>query len=217
MIEVRRVSYASGQLLDDVTLQIAAGECVGLTGDTAAGAALLQIMGGVLKPDAGAVHLRGLAVPAACRDLHSATAYVRADFTCSAGLRVDEYLRFISGIRRAPRPNLGSALSLAERFGVRPDAAMVDLDPQHHLIVALLAAISSATDVVLVDHPLDTLEEPVRRATIACVTMLREAGRTVVVRAEDQDMLGTFVDRMVRFDAGRAADAGRVLIEAGQC
>jgi energy-coupling factor transporter ATP-binding protein EcfA2 len=185
MIEARRVSYALGQpLLDDVTVQIAAAECVGLTGDPAAGAALLQIMSGVLKPDAGAVHLRGLAEPAGPRDLHSTTAFV---------------------------------LSFAERVGVRRDAAMVNLNPHHHLIMALLAAMTSAADVILVDHPLDTLDEPARSAAKACVTMMRGAGRSVVVRAEDADILGTYVDRMIRFDAGRAADAGGPLVEAGQC
>jgi ABC-type multidrug transport system ATPase subunit len=218
MIEARRVSYALGQpLLDDVTVQIAAAECVGLTGDPAAGAALLQIMSGVLKPDAGAVHLRGLAEPAGPRDLHSATAFVLVDLTSSAGLRVDEYLRFISRIRCAPQSHLGAALSFAERVGVRRDAAMVNLNPHHHLIVALLAAMTSAADVILVDHPLDTLDEPARSAAKACVTMMRGAGRSVVVRAEDADILGTYVDRMIRFDAGRAADAGGPLVEADQC
>jgi ABC-type multidrug transport system ATPase subunit len=207
MIEARGVSYMRGRpVLESATLSVAAGECIGLIGDPAAATALLHIMSGWVTPDAGSVYLQGHTRPARLRELRSVTAYASADALPGDGLRVDEYLRFIAHIRPGRRQGLSSPAMIVQQLGVSPDATITDLNRQRRLGVAVAAAMSSPADILFVDHALEMLDEPVRHAIQACLNTVRKEGTSVVVTARDEDVLATFVHRVVRLDTERARE-----------
>src|SRR5437764_2177601 len=97
-LEVRGVSVRFGgvRALDDVSITVGGGEIVGLIGPNGAGkTTLMNVISGVLRPDAGSVRLFGDEVVDLAPDLRAAQGMARSfqDATLFPGLTVTETLQ----------------------------------------------------------------------------------------------------------------------------
>ena len=90
------VKHYNGQrVVDDLSLTIAPGECLGVIGPNGAGkTTTLRMCLGLVVPDAGRIEIFGLPVPAAVREAKKRIGVVTQfdsldpDFTCAENLRV---------------------------------------------------------------------------------------------------------------------------------
>lgn len=205
MIEARRVGWISGDrpVLNEVTLHVAPGECACLIGSPEGGSILLRAMGGWVRPQKGAVYLRGSDRPADQQRLRRVTSYAAVNSLPGDGLRVDEYLAFITKTR-PPRDSAITVGDATSRVGLDPTAPIAGMDPAQRGVVAATAALLCASDVVLVDNVLHALAVPQRQSLIAWLCNVRDAGTGVVIATEDAADVDGLCARVLRLDASPA-------------
>ena len=109
-------SFGSQRVLNDVTLEIPAGQVVGLLGPNGAGkSTLMKILMGLWKPDSGTV-----SVP-------TSIGYLPENNPLYEEMYVTEYLDFMAGLTTRK-----SSLPFREGVGVGPLIDIVGLTPERH-------------------------------------------------------------------------------------
>jgi len=200
--------------LEDVTLDVRAGETVALVGATDAGmATLLDIVNGLLEPDAGTValdghplgptdlaRLRTLSAPAAQGELfamsiHDNIAYGRPDAPTA---EVEDAARRAHADEVAARRPDGYDTQVGESGG--------QLSGGERQRIGLARALLVGRPILLLDHVTSALDPP---AANEVLERLQEgtAGTTRVMATYRQSAL-TLADRIVVLDAGRVLAVG---------
>jgi len=207
-----RFSGADDPALDDVTLDVAAGEVVALLGPSGCGkTTLLRVVAGLLEADGGRVVLDG-------RDLTGVPAHRRG-----VGLMFQDYALFphldvggnaefglrmagmASDARRARVAEVLELVGLAgwERRSVGP------LSGGERQRVALARALAPAPRLLLLDEPLGALDRTLRdRLVPELGELFRAIGVSVVHVTHDQGEALALADRVVVMDRGRVVQEG---------
>ncbi len=182
--------------VDAVSLQVAPGECVGITGGPGAGkTTLLLLAAGLLTPDSGTVRaVRAAYVPA--HGVAHLFLGVRASLDFAASL--------VSVESCGVEPDLDDVLArcgLSELAMVRIGA----LTPGMRARVALAHALLCSPRLLLLDEPLAPLDNAQRRRYAALIVGLRRDGIGVVLAERDAALLRAFAARIITLAEGRVA------------
>jgi ABC-type sugar transport system ATPase subunit len=200
-LTVRQGAFALGP----VSFEVPAGRYGVLMGRTGSGkTTLLEVIAGLRRPPGGRVLLRGRDVtglPPADRNL----GYVPQDGAVFRTMTVRENLAFALTVRRASSVEIVARVGeLAEWLGLTAilDRIAVGLSGGEAQRVALGRALAFRPDVLLLDEPLSSLDEPTRDGLLELLDGLRKTARATVLhvthsRAE-ADRLG---DVVLRLDA----------------
>ena len=209
-------TYAHGEAamraLDEVTLDLRAGELTLLVGPSGSGkTTLLSILGCILRPTSGTLRVMGQEVtrmrerdlPAIRRErigfiFQAFNLFPTLTAAQNVALALD--LKGISG-----RPARGRAASLLEQVGLgdKLDAHPADLSGGQKQRVAIARALAGDPPVILADEPTAALDSHSGRAVMDVLkTLAHERGRAVVIVTHDSRMLG-YADRTVRMEDGR--------------
>lgn len=177
-IELAHVSKSYGPVhaLRDVSLDVRAGEVLGLIGENGAGkSTLIGVLSGTVRPDTGTMHVRGEAVPLGDPRALSALgiAVVVQEQALVESLRVYENI-FLGretavggrgpGRRGRLREAARSLLHELHIEDVDPDQVVVDLTYPQRQLVEIAKAFSrsqssDAAPVILLDEPTSALTE----------------------------------------------------------
>ncbi|MFW6091249.1 MAG: ABC transporter ATP-binding protein, partial [Actinomycetota bacterium] len=205
--------FDDGVAVDDISLEVAAGELLALVGPSGCGkSTLLRLIAGLSPPDSGRVLIDGREVagpgtwvPAERRGV----GMVFQDHALFPHLSVRDNVAF--GLaRRAPgrRARIDEVLdlvglgSLAERFPHELSGGEVQR-------VALARALAPEPAVVLLDEPFSDLDRNLRtRVRDDVVGVLRTAGTTGVFVTHDQEEALAVGDRVAVACAGRLEQVG---------
>ena len=210
MIAVEGLSIRQGAFaLDGVSFTVPAGAYAVLMGPTGSGkTTILEVLAGLRRPDAGRVRLANRDVtglPPAARDV----GYVPQDGVLFKTMTVWENIAFALTVRKTPRAEVEARVKeLAERLGLaellaRPAVGLSGGEAQR---VALGRAVAFRPAVLLLDEPLNAVDEETRDRLAELLKSVRKDGGMTVLhvthsRAE-AEMLG---DVVLRFDAGRVS------------
>ncbi|MDQ1519598.1 MAG: putative transport system ATP-binding protein [Actinomycetota bacterium] len=178
-------------VLDDLDLDVAAGEIVAVTGPSGAGkTTLLSILGGLERPQRGSVVVGGVDLSTLRGDGLAAyrrrtVGFVFQDFGLLGALTARENIELaLTFARMSPRrrsrraAELLDAVGLANRGRHRP-AALSGGESQR---VAIARALANQPSLVLADEPTGNLDEDSTAGVLALLTALpQEYGCTVVV------------------------------------
>ncbi|WJL95320.1 ABC transporter ATP-binding protein [Microbacterium sp. ET2] len=186
--------------LDDVSLDVDAGECVGLLGPNGAGkTTALSLLTGVRQPSSGTVRLFGADPrdPAARRTLGStpqATALPES-------LRVREVLELVAAHYPVPAPRD----QIVSEFGLDDlvDKLCGGLSGGQQRRVAVAMAFVGDPRLVLLDEPTTGLDVEGRRALWEAVRARHAAGCTVIVTSHHLEEIEQLAERVVVIDRGR--------------
>ncbi len=200
--------------LEDVTLNIAAGEVFGILGPNGSGkTTLVKIMAGLLRPTEGAGAVAGVEMnhPQAIRrrvSYVSTTGWMGLEWALTA----EENIRFfglLSGMSGAlAKTRTDEAL---RDVGLMQDRhkAVSELSNGMRQRVILARALLLRTPVVLLDEPTVGLDPIHRDQVLALVReTLPARGQTVIVVDHQADALETIVDRAAILAGGRLLRAG---------
>jgi iron complex transport system ATP-binding protein len=211
------VRYDAADVVDDVSLNVARGEWLGLIGANGTGkTTLLRAVAG-LVPFRGSVALDGRQV-ADCsrREIALRLALVPQSPRTPSELTVSEYVL----LGRTPHIAYLATEGRADRAAARQALARLDLDafaerPLGSLSggerqrVVLARALAQEAPILLLDEPTSALDLGHQQQALELVDALRrEDGLTVVAAMHDLTLASQFADRLVLLDAGRVAADG---------
>ncbi len=185
-LELKNIKKAFGgtQVVDDVTLAIAAGEFVALLGPSGCGkSTLLNIVAGFERADAGDVLIDGRRindVPPQDRGI----GWVPQDFGIFSRLTVAENLEFGLNQRKLPARARKQRLdAFADRLDLRgiwrQRGGALNLSEMQR--VALARALITGPSVVLLDEPMSNLDAAIRaRLRTELKGIPKEFGQTIL-------------------------------------
>lgn len=209
-IEALRLNFGARTVLEEISLQVAAGEIVCLLGPSGSGkSTLLRTIAGIERASAGRILIDGIEVdgPAGfVEPERRRVGLVFQDYALFPHLTVAQNAAF--GLARSER---AAALPLLERFGLARYAASHPhvLSGGERQRLALARAMAPGPRVLLMDEPFSSLDaqlrEDVRRHTAA---FLRQSHTTAVIVTHDPQEARAVADRIAVLHAGRIARIG---------
>jgi ABC-type lipoprotein export system ATPase subunit len=190
----RRVEQADVPLLQDVSLRVARGEYVAVLGPSGAGKSmLLDVLGGLVRPDAGRYWLDGRRVDRLGEEARDRLRGRRIGFLVGAPRLVPElsvienvelslvYRRVEQKERRARAVAILGDLGMGPRLRLRPS----ELSPGERQRVALARACVGAPDLLLADEPTCGLDGRSGDEIMDLLESRCALGATLVIATQD--------------------------------
>ncbi len=204
--------FGAFRALDDVSLDIGAGEFIVLLGPSGCGkTTLLSILGGFIEPTSGTIAIGGrdmTYVPPARRP----TTTMFQDYALFPHMCLRDNVGFglrMRGMARAERYE--KAFSYLDLVGLRASSAKKphELSGGQRQRVALARALAVDPDVLLLDEPLGALDLKLRRQMQDELKAIQKrVGTTFVHVTHDQEEAMAIADRIVVMNKGRIEDVG---------
>ena len=188
--------------LRNVDLEISTGSTVGLIGPNGSGkSTLLKMIGGILQPTSGSVHLRGRL---------AALLELGAGFHPDLTGRENVYLNAsILGLSRKQTDLHFDAM--VEFSGIEPfiDTQVKFYSSGMYVRLAFAVAVHVDPDILLVDEVLAVGDELFQRKCLERIRGFQHEGRTIVLVTHGLDQVAEFCDRAVVLENGKIAVDGR--------
>ena len=193
--------------LDGLEMTVATGEIHGFLGPNGAGkTTTLRILLGLLRADAGSVVLLGGDPWDDATELHRRLAYVPGDVTLWPNLTGGEVIDLLARLRGGI--DAGRRERLLDRFDLDPTKKCRTYSKGNRQKVALVAALASDVELLLLDEPtagLDPLMEAGFREVIAAEA---SDGRTVLLASHILSEVEALCDRVSIVRSGKIVEAG---------
>jgi putative ABC transport system ATP-binding protein len=202
--------------LDDVDLVVEAGEWVAVMGPSGCGkSSLLQVLGGLDRPDRGTVTIDGVVVTDGsesdrARLRRHRVGYVFQQYNLIADLdvvgNVALPLQLAGSSRRAAR---AQARALLDHFGLgdRSRALPAELSGGQQQRAAIARALVGRPAVVLADEPTGALDSASAATVVDVLSAAHRRGQTIVIVTHDESVAAV-ADRIVRMRDGRLQAEG---------
>ncbi|UFS97980.1 ABC transporter ATP-binding protein [Nocardia huaxiensis] len=200
-------TFGPVRALDGLDLTVRAGEVHGFLGPNGSGkTTTIRVLLGLLRADTGTARVLGRDPWSEAVGLHARLAYVPGEVTLwptiTGGEVIDLMARLRGDVDRRRRDEL------LERFDLDPRQKARAYSKGNRQKVALIGALASNADLLLLDEPtvgLDPLKEAEFRA---CVGELRAAGKTVLLSSHILAEVEAVCDRVSIIRAGRTVETG---------
>jgi ABC-2 type transport system ATP-binding protein len=200
-------SFGRTKALDGLDLVVQAGEVHGFLGPNGAGkSTTIRILLGLLRADAGEAELLGGDPWRDAVALHRRLAYVPGDVTLWPTLTGGEIIDLLGRLRGGL--DTKRRAELIERFDLDPTKKGRAYSKGNRQKVALIAALASDVELLLLDEPtagLDPLMEAVFRET---VEEAKRAGRSVLLSSHILAEVEALCDRVSIIRNGRNVESG---------
>ena len=208
-IEIRalRKSFGRTTALDGLDLEVRTGEVHAFLGPNGAGkTTTIRVLLGLLKADAGQAVLLGGDPWRDAVALHRRLAYVPGDVTLWPGLSGGEIIDLLGRLRGGLDPKRRQELT--ERFDLDPTKKARAYSKGNRQKVALIAALASDAELLLLDEPTAGLD-PLMEATFRdCVNAERHDGRTILLSSHILAEAEALSDRVTIIRDGQAVETG---------
>lgn len=204
--------YGQRTVVDGVSLDVHAGECVVILGPSGCGkTTVLRLIAGLERPDAGEVQVDGRAVARAGRILvppyERHLGYVFQDLALWPHLTVRENLDFVmrsAAVQSAERAERSGELLSLVRIEMLADRYPHELSGGEQQRAALARALVGRPRVLLLDEPFSSLDPDLRIVLREEVQRLqRSLHLTSIYVTHDREDAATLADRIVEMQQGR--------------
>ncbi len=204
--------------VDDVDLDVAAGETLAVMGPSGCGkSTLLHLLGGLDRPTAGEIWLAGrridrLSERALARMRCGVVGFVFQAFHLMDELTAVENVELPALLAgRSPRAARQVATDLLDRVGLADRASFLPaaLSGGQRQRVAIARALANEPAVVLADEPTGNLDSAATLEVLRLFDSLHAAGQTLIVVTHDSRIAAT-ADRMISMRDGAFIDETRL-------
>jgi ABC-2 type transport system ATP-binding protein len=200
-------SFGRVRALDGLDLEVRTGEVHGFLGPNGSGkSTTIRVLLGLLRADGGRATLLGRDPWRDVAALHRRLAYVPGDVslwpTLTGGEVIDLLGRLRGGLDETRRGDL------LERFDLDPTRKGRAYSKGNRQKVALVAALSSDVELLLLDEPTAGLDPLMENVFRSCVEEERERGRTVLLSSHILSEVEHLCDRVSIIKAGRTVETG---------
>ncbi len=209
-IDGLRKTFGTTTAVDNVTVTIPSGEILALLGPSGCGkTTLLRLLSGFEQPDAGSIAIGDRIVVDDDHWVppeHRNVGMVFQDHALFPHRSVAANIGF--GVPRALRPSrVREVMELVGLTGLE-DRMPSQLSGGQQQRVALARALAPEPGLVLLDEPWSSVDALLRESVRTdIITILREAGATVVLVTHDREEALLLADRVALMNAGRIVQA----------
>jgi ABC-2 type transport system ATP-binding protein len=199
--------YGRAVALDGLDLEVRTGEVHAFLGPNGAGkTTTIRILLGLLRKDGGEVGLLGGDPWRDAVDLHRRLAYVPGDVTLWPSLTGGEIIDLLGDLRGGIET--GRRQALTRRFDLDPTKRARAYSRGNRQKVALVAALASRAELLLLDEPTAGLD-PLMEATFReCVNDERREGRTILLSSHLLAEAEALADRVTIIREGKTVETG---------
>jgi branched-chain amino acid transport system ATP-binding protein len=217
MLEVRNISagYGSFRALFGVSIEVRAGEAVGVIGPNGAGkTTLLRVISKIISPESGQVMMQGqdLRQVAAHRVVEMGIAHVPEHRRLFPRLTVEENLRmgaFHPEARRRFAERLDFVYELFPRMKERRDQLAGTMSGGEQQMCAIGRALMSGPKLLLMDEPSAGLAPVIVQQVFDLVRRIRAEGYTVLIVEQNIQQVLQVVDRAYLLEVGTIKQSGK--------
>ena len=211
MLEIRNLSawYGEARALDDVSLDVAAGEVVTLVGRNGAGkTTLLRSVMGLHRHASGAVSLDGTDVMkvAVHRRARLGMGWVQDDRGVYASLSVEENLLLPPVVSSSRAWPLARVYETFPVLADRRKAAGTTLSGGEQQMLAIARVLRTGAKLLLLDEPTEGLAPVIVAAIGDIVREVKAAGVTVLLIEQNVKFASTVADRHYLLSQGRIVE-----------
>ncbi len=200
LISLEGVSFGYGELqvLDDVSLEIVQGSIIGLYGENGCGkSTLLKLILGELKPQVGRISSSG-------NIKISFLGQNDRDMINGTPLNVEELLLMyhVNSIKKMGKSrHKRHVASLLEEFqlGHIARSKLSQLSGGQLQRVMIVKTLSTHPDLILLDEPLNQLDEKTQAEMMELILQLKKLGKTIVIILHNKKQLEAIADQIFIF------------------
>ena len=194
--------------VDDLTLDVAAGEVFGFLGPNGAGkSTTIRLLLGLLGPTAGRAAVFGVDA-ADVRRAHRHLAYVPADVALWPSLTGAEILELLANT--GPGTDLDYRDELVRRLDLDLDRPARTYSSGNRQKVALVAAFATRAPLLVLDEPTSGLDPLMEREFRGCVAEARDRGQTVFLSSHLLGEVEALCDRVGILRAGKLVEVAGI-------
>ena len=187
--------YGRVRGIEDVSLQVAAGEAFGFLGPNGAGkTTTIRTLLDLLHPTSGSAQLFGLDSHRKSRAIRARLGNLPGEFSCDDRWTGRDLLRFSAAVRGLD--GLGRAGELAERFDADLGRAVGELSRGSRQKIGLIQALFHDPELLLLDEPTGGLDPLMREEFLNVLAEHRQRGGTVFLSSHDLDEVERACDRV---------------------
>jgi lipooligosaccharide transport system ATP-binding protein len=221
LFEARGLSkrYGDATVVNDLSFDIARGECLGVIGPNGAGkTTTIRMCLGLTAPDAGSIsYLRegaapGLSMPRDALIIKGQLGVVSQfdtldpDFSCAENLLVyGRYFGMKEAQIRARIPRLLEFAALSHKAGVKPS----ELSGGMRRRLSLARALVNDPRLLLLDEPTTGLDPQARHLMWERLQLLLQQGKSILLTTHFMDEAERLCSRLLVLDHGRKIAEGR--------
>jgi ABC-2 type transport system ATP-binding protein len=194
----------SGQTaLDEVSLNVPAGQVLGLLGPNGAGkSTLMKLICGYLPPNSGRLEVCGFNVDEDPLETKSRIGYLPESNALPEEMYIREYLRFVAGLFKLSEVKQ-TVEDVIEQVGLGPEVhkKIGELSKGYRQRVGLAAAIIHKPEVLILDEPTSGLDP---NQLVEIRALIRSIGkeRTVMLSTHIMQEVEAMCDRVVMIKKG---------------
>jgi ABC-2 type transport system ATP-binding protein len=209
-----RKTYGKTVAVDDLDLEIEAGEVFGFLGPNGAGkTTTIRMMVGILAPTSGTVVLGGHDIQTEPEAAKAITGYVPDAPALYDKLTASEFLRFVGGLYGvAPDDIEARSVDLLEEFGL--------VDRAHELIetyshgmkqrLTVAAALMHRPKILILDEPMVGMDPQGALALRRLLTGLAASGVTIFLSTHSLGVAEELCERIAILDRGKLVAVGNL-------
>lgn len=202
-----RKSYGDIVAVSDLSLSVPRGECFGLLGPNGAGkTTTIEILEGLIAPDAGDVEVLGLRWRSHERELRQRLGIQLQDTQLPDKLTVEETLRLFRSFYDRGR-TIDALLQIIE-LEARRSSRVGKLSGGQKQRLSLGCALAGSPDLLFLDEPTTGLDPQSRRQLWDTLRRFRAEGGTILLTTHYMDEAEALCDRVAIIDHGRVIALG---------
>lgn len=200
-------TYGPVRALDGFNMDVGPGEVHGFLGPNGAGkTTAIRILLGLLHHDSGRVRILGGDPWNDAVELHRRLAYVPGDVSLWPELTGGEAIDVLGRLRGGLDPKKRERL--CERFDFDPRKKGRTYSKGNRQKVAIIAALSSDVDLLIMDEPTSGLDPLMEVIFQECIKEERDAGKTVLLSSHILYQVEILCDRVTIIRQGHTVESG---------
>ncbi|GIJ32553.1 ABC transporter ATP-binding protein [Micromonospora sediminimaris] len=200
-------SFGRVKALDGLDLRVDPGTVHGFLGPNGAGkSTTIRILLGLLRADGGQARLLGGDPWADAVALHRRLAYVPGDVELWPNLTGGEAIDLFARLRGGTDPVRRD--ELCQRFDLDPSKKGRTYSKGNRQKVALIAALASDVELLLLDEPTAGLDPLMEAVFQDCIREVKDAGRTVLLSSHILAQVEVLADQISIIRQGKIVETG---------
>ena len=205
--------FGNSTVVDDLSFELQAGECLGVIGPNGAGkTTTFRMCLGLSTADSGSISVFGMPMPEETLAIKSRLGVVSQfdsldpDFSCSENLMVyGRYFGMASADIRARIPSLLSFAALTHKADAKPG----ELSGGMKRRLSLARALINDPQLLLLDEPTTGLDPQARHLMWERLQQLLHQGKSILLTTHFMDEAERLCDRLLVLDHGRKIAEGK--------